>query len=126
MREYLNDIIVRSDPASPNDLLPKGKRKKTQNRSFLGVKNVKKQKSEDAIDAFLDDNSESENESFNLNNKSSKSHLELKTQRVMANFAAQGLQYGRSTLKTHSSSMVRLQNTEQHFAIDHEMDLISM
>jgi hypothetical protein len=115
---------VRSDPASPNDLLPKSKRKKTQNRSFLGVKNVKKQKSEDAIDAFLDDNSESENESYN---KSSKSHLEMKTQRVMANFAAQGLQYGRSTLKTHSSSMVRLQNTEQqHFAIDHEMDLISM
>jgi hypothetical protein len=121
LREYLNDIIVRSDPASPNDL--KSKRKKTQNRSFLGVKNVKKQKSEDAIDAFLDDNSESENESYN---KSSKSHLEMKTQRVMANFAAQGLQYGRSTLKTHSSSMVRLQNTEQHFAIDHEMDLISM
>ena len=132
LREYLNDIIVRSDPTSPNALPSKGKCGKNSHRSFLGpskqTKKLKTQPKEDeTLDDFLEDNSDSENDSYKHNKGASKSQLELKNQRVRANFAAQGLQYGRSTLKAQSSSMVRLQSQQDsQFAIDHEMDLISM
>jgi len=96
LREYLNDIIVRSDPSSPNELQPKAK--KGAHRSFLGhipKKNKSKKTSiikaqmKDELDEFLEGSEDSDSGSLSRGYmQNSKSALELRNQRVAANFAA--------------------------------------